>query len=259
MTITTTPAPATARAWLTRLRLNPAQRLVQRDIADAARLHRRVMSLVPDGLGDSPRARAGVLFRLDADGAGALVLLVQTLLDPDPGRLPAGYAQVQTREMRPMLEALGPGLPVRYRLLVNAVRRCGRNSTAGAWKRAVPLHGDEADWWWADRATAAGLDLSTLRSEPSAALTAWHPPGKPRPGSAPKASDPAGRTKAQGRGRSGVPQAEAVRVPHTAVLFEGTATVRDPEALRAALFHGIGRSKSYGCGLLSLAPGDRGE
>lgn len=233
----TTTAPPDTRttagsAWLTRLHLNPASRAVQRDLGNAAALHRRVMALVPDGLGESPRSRAGVLFRLDTGSSDAAVLLVQSRVAPDPRRLPREYAEAQIKDMHALLTALRPGLSVRYRLLGNAVRRCGRNSTVGRWKQAVPLRGGEADRWWAERATTAGLTPHTVLSEPSEPLTTWHVPDT-------------GRTGANDR----------VRVPHQATWFEGFATVHDAEALRHALLHGIGRGKSYGCGLLSLAPG----
>ncbi|MGV9314914.1 type I-E CRISPR-associated protein Cas6/Cse3/CasE [Streptomyces sp. NPDC003691] len=227
--MTTTESITVTAAWLTRLVLNPAHRQTHYDLGNAAALHRRVMTLVPDGLGDSPRARAGVLFRVEADTPqrpgdmpGAPVVLVQTQVPPDTGRLPGGYlTQARTRDMRPMLGALRPGLPVRYRILGNAVRRCGPNSTAGKWRQAVPLRGADADQWWAERSRTAGLDLHTTRSESAAAVSTRN---------------------------------DEARINRAVVLFEGTATVRDPEALRIALLQGIGRSKSYGCGLLSLAP-----
>lgn len=239
-------APVIEQAWLTRLLLNPGNRQVQYDISNATDLHRRIMKLVPDGLGHSPRAHAGVLFRLDTDAAGAPVVLVQTRLAPDTSRLPAGYAQAQTRDMRPMLTALHPGLSVRYRFLGNAIRRCGRNSTAGKWKQAITLHGEEADHWWASRAATAGLDLHAVLSAPADTLTAWHRPKDQQ-------DNPGSHMPAKNR------KEPDVRVTHTATLFQGTATVRDPDALRGALLHGIGRSKSYGCGLLSLAPGAPGR
>ncbi|MEE1756496.1 type I-E CRISPR-associated protein Cas6/Cse3/CasE [Streptomyces sp. SP18CS02] len=238
--MTTTPhaAPAAptdpdvvgpATAWLTKLSLNPASRAVQHDLRDAAALHRRVMTLVPDGLGDSPRARAGLLFRLDHDGTGAPALLVQTRTAPDTSRLPGAYAEARTRELTPLLDALRPGLPVRYRLLGNAVKRCGRNSTEGRWKQAIVLRGPEADQWWSTQAQKAGLTLHTLLSDTADALTAWHGP-------------------------AGGARKDRVAVHHQGTRFDGTATIRDAEALRHALLNGIGRSKSYGCGLLSLAP-----
>ncbi|GAB3121258.1 type I-E CRISPR-associated protein Cas6/Cse3/CasE [Streptomyces calidiresistens] len=234
---------STTEAWLTRLRLNTASRAVQQDLRNATALHRRVMSLVPDGLGDAPRSRAGVLFRLETDGTGVPVLLVQSRIAPDTTRLPHHYAETQTKGLHALLTALSPGLPVRYRLLGNAVRRCGRNSTEGRWKQAIPLHGEEADRWWTERATAAGLALNTVLSEPAEPLTAWHHPAD-RNGAQPR--------EVKGGGKRAT---DRVVVPHQATRFEGTATVRDPRALRHALLHGIGRSKSYGCGLLSLAPG----
>ncbi|MCZ7413387.1 type I-E CRISPR-associated protein Cas6/Cse3/CasE [Streptomyces sp. WMMC897] len=239
----TSPPTSTESAWLIRLRLNTANRAVQRDLGNAASLHRRVMTLMPDHLGDSPRSRAGVLFRLETGGTGAPVLLAQTRMVPDTARLPHGYADTQTKDMQALLAALRPGLTVRYRLLGNAIRRCGRNSTEGRWKQAIPLRGEEADHWWAERATTAGLILHTILSEPAEPLTAWHHLAD-HDGKQPQQTKD-GTKRNNGR----------VRVPHQATRFEGTATVRDAEALRQALLHGIGRSKSYGCGLLSLAPG----
>jgi CRISPR system Cascade subunit CasE len=231
-------APPAVQAWLTRLTLNPAHRRVQQDLADAAGLHRRVMKLVPEDLGDSPRAGAGVLFRLDTGHMGPPVLLVQSLFPVRPERLPAGYAQVDTRDMTPMLTALRPGLPVRYRLIGNTVRRCGRNSTAGTWKQAIALRGDDAGRWWSDKATACGLALHAGTAEPVEALVSWHAPS---PAAAPAATA----------------RPASHRIARAATLFEGTATVRDADALREALLRGVGRSKNYGCGLLSLAPASR--
>ncbi|WP_405797442.1 type I-E CRISPR-associated protein Cas6/Cse3/CasE [Streptomyces sp. NBC_01506] len=230
---------------------------MQRDLRNPVALHRRAMSLVPDGLGESPRAQAGVLFRLDTDGTGAPVLLVQSRVAPDQTRLPQGYAEVHAREMQALFGALRPGLVVRYRLLGNTVRRCGPNSTAGRWKQAIALHGEDADRWWTERATAAGLALRTILSDSADTLSTWHV----------DARDPSAvRSKEEEGGE--VPSAAAagvvggrrsregqVLVPRQATRFEGTAVVRDAQSLRNALLNGIGRSKSYGCGLLSLAPG----
>ncbi|TDC19416.1 type I-E CRISPR-associated protein Cas6/Cse3/CasE, partial [Streptomyces sp. 8K308] len=47
-------------------------------------------------------------------------------------------------------------------------------------------------------------------------------------------------------------EGRVVTVP--TATFEGRLRVTDVEALRAALLTGIGPSKAYGCGLLTLAP-----
>jgi CRISPR system Cascade subunit CasE len=233
------PTHDTAGPWLSRLLLDPGNRQVHHDLRDASALHRRVMSLVPDGLGQTPRARAGALFRLETDGVGYPVLLVQTLLPPDSGRLPQGYARsVTVKSMSPMVGALRPGLAVRYRLLANTVRRCGPNSTAGKWKQVIALRDEEARQWWATRAEATGLGLHSLLASPAEDLATRH-----QPATQPKAEP------------SPAPAPRHIRRATT--LFEGTASVQDPQALRRAILQGVGRSKSYGCGLLSLAPDHR--
>ncbi|MFD9483599.1 type I-E CRISPR-associated protein Cas6/Cse3/CasE [Streptomyces sp. NPDC059991] len=240
----TPPAPsATARAWLTHISLNPASRAVQRDLTHADTLHRRVMTLLPHHLGASPRAHAGLLFRLDTDAATAPVLLVQSRIAPDTSRLPHGYGHIQVREMHALFSALRPGLSVRYRILGNTVRRCGRNSTAGRFKQAIALHGEDAAQWWSERARAAGLTLHTLLAEPAETLTTRHTHDTTAPPAQPAPPHPAT-----------APPPTRVLVPHQATLFQGTATIHDPQTAQEALLHGIGRSKSYGCGLLSLAP-----
>ena len=49
------------------------------------------------------------------------------------------------------------------------------------------------------------------------------------------------------------------RVTLSRATFEGVLQVEDPSALRAALTHGIGPAKAYGCGLMTLAPLDLRE
>ncbi|MEV6013464.1 type I-E CRISPR-associated protein Cas6/Cse3/CasE [Streptomyces sp. NPDC051976] len=236
----------TPRAWLTRLLLNPRSRTVQRDLRNIADLHRTVMNLVPDGLGPDPRAQAGVLFRLETDTVGAPVVLVQTRMPPTPDRLPEGYADAAVRPMDALLNALRPGLLLRYRIAANAVRRCGPQSTAGRWKQAIPLRGPEADQWWIERATPAGLAPRTVLSRAADNASTWH---TPRPTDTASSAPPAQPAPTNQGGR---------RIDRAVTLFEGTAAVIDPEALANALMNGIGRSKSYGCGLLSLAPAGPG-
>ena len=48
------------------------------------------------------------------------------------------------------------------------------------------------------------------------------------------------------------------RVTINRTVYEGVARVTDPDALRRALVAGIGRSKAYGCGLMTLARVRRG-
>jgi len=209
-------------ATLARIQLNPHSRDVQRDLRDAAQMHKTLMRLVPDHLGDAPRHDSGLLFRVD-ETEQTSTLLVQAASPPNPERLPTGYGHTEVKNLAPMFAALRNGLTVRYRITVNPAKR-QRLSLEDRNKRGkiMPLAGAEADQWWTRRAAEAGLHLHTLLPTPQRLV----------------------RSPAQ----------HIAPIRHSLIRYDGTATVTDPEALATALLNGIGRSKSYGAGLLSLAP-----
>ncbi|MBW4717333.1 type I-E CRISPR-associated protein Cas6/Cse3/CasE [Saccharothrix obliqua] len=211
---------ATATATLTRLRLNPHHHGATADLANAHRMHRRLMSLFPDDLGDKAREQAGLLYRVEHD-RHHVTILAQSVMRPDTTRLPDDYATVDTTDLDPLLDLLDHDTPVRYRIDANAVAiKTTDNHKARRW-----LHGDEALAWWQRRATAAGLTLVSAALVRETLTYASSTPKK--------------------RG-----------TPHGTSRFEGLATVTDPDAVRHATLNGIGRARSYGCGLLSLAPAD---
>ncbi|WP_411092756.1 type I-E CRISPR-associated protein Cas6/Cse3/CasE [Streptomyces sp. 049-1] len=208
------------RAALARIRLNPHSRAVQRDLRNATDMHRTLMRLVPDGLGDSPRQAAGLLYRLDVtDTFNTLLVQAATL---DPTRLPEDYGHTDVKDLTPVFNALQKGLAVRYRIVVNPVKieRLPLENKGQRGKR-IALTGPDADQWWERRAHEAGLHLATALPTPVAAV--------------------------HGRGDN------AVAVRHHLLRYDGIATVTDPDALAEAVLVGIGRAKSYGAGLLSLA------
>ncbi|WP_081241346.1 type I-E CRISPR-associated protein Cas6/Cse3/CasE [Streptomyces viridosporus] len=59
---------------IARIRLNPHSRDVQRDLRDATQMHRTVMRMVPDNLGDAPRQQAGLLYRLEETDTSSTLL-----------------------------------------------------------------------------------------------------------------------------------------------------------------------------------------
>ncbi|MFI5649240.1 type I-E CRISPR-associated protein Cas6/Cse3/CasE [Kitasatospora sp. NPDC051705] len=210
--------------WLTRIIPDPRSREARRDTAGAVDLHHRMMSLFPDHVAtDEPRRRLGVLFRTESTPAGDQILL-QSAERPDLDRLPTSYGQAVTKTLTPLLDALRPGLHIRYRIAANPIRKPGR-ATRELYrlKAVVPLQGTAADEWWARQARSCGLDLATLHSSPLDAAT--------------------------GHRRS-----DQRRIKHDRVLFEGTAAITDADLLRTRLTDGIGKGKAYGCGLLSIAP-----
>lgn len=207
--------------WLTRITLNLQDRAVRRDLHNIVGLHQRLMRLMPTELGPNPRAETGLLFRLDETRTGTH-LLVQSHHHPDLSQLPRSYGAAATRDLAPLLDRLDTGTIVAYRLAANTSKRLGRTSERAG--KLVALRGEDAQTWWQQRAQRCGLHLHSL-----APLELPDHRGQ-RPDTAPHD-----------------------RIRHAVTRFDGTATITDPDALRHAVTHGIGRGKSHGCGLLSLA------
>ncbi|MGA5321604.1 type I-E CRISPR-associated protein Cas6/Cse3/CasE [Streptomyces seoulensis] len=214
--------------WLTRIVPDPRCTETRRDLAGttAGNLHRRLMSLFPDQAGPDPRARFGVLFRLEDTPAGPHLLL-QSTHQPDLARLPADYGSSLSRPLDDLLDALKPGLTIRYRCAASPVRKPGATTRAlYNLPAVVPLTGAHADEWWTRQADGAGLRPLTLHSLPLDAARSTRP-------------------NASGTTAS---------IRHARVRFDGTATITDTDLLRRKITDGIGRGKAYGCGLLSIAP-----
>ncbi|MEV1080927.1 type I-E CRISPR-associated protein Cas6/Cse3/CasE [Streptomyces sp. NPDC050211] len=216
--------------WLTRIIPNPRSDEARRDLTGrhtAMNLHRRLMSLYPDDAGPDPRARFGVLFRID-DTPNGPHLLLQSTHQPDLTQLPDDYGTSHSRPLDPLLDALKPGLTIRYRCAASPVRKPGATTRAlYNLPAVVPLTGTHADEWWTRQAHTAGLQPLTLHSHPLDAAQAT-------------------RTPAQTKN----PQ----RIRHARTRFDGSANITDPDLLRQKITEGIGRGKAYGCGLLSIAP-----
>lgn len=215
--------------WLTRIVPEPRSREALRDLGgsqSAVGLHRRLMSLYPTDAGPDPRVRFGILFRIEDTPTGPHILL-QSTHEPDLTRLPDGYGTSRTRPLDALLDALRPGLNVRYRCVASAVRKPGA-TTRQLYNLppVVPLRGPAAEDWWIRQADTAGLKPLTLHSQPLDAARGVR------------------------EDRTGSKQ----RIRHARTRFDGTAAIIDPGLLRTKITLGIGRGKAYGCGLLSIAP-----
>ncbi|AOS64820.1 type I-E CRISPR-associated protein Cas6/Cse3/CasE [Actinoalloteichus hymeniacidonis] len=205
--------------WLTRIQPNLRNPRTRADLHDFVGLHRTVMSLFPERLGEAPRRQAGALFRVDSGPAGDQ-LLVQSSLRPEATRLPADYGTVRTTELTALLAALSNGMAVHYRLVANTSKRLAKDNERYRRGQLVALKGGEVLEWWQRRSAQHGLALAS--TEASAVTT-------------PRSKD---RT--------------AIR--HARTRFQGVATVSDVELLREAVLTGVGRARAYGCGLLSVVP-----
>jgi CRISPR system Cascade subunit CasE len=212
----------TTTAFLTKLVANPAHRDVQRDLADIQRMHSTITTLAcrPD-FGPSTRAAAGLLYRVEHTSTGVQILM-QSATQPSADRLSAGYDIARTADLGPLMHHLHDGLNIRYRITTNPIKNVFQRGQRGTHQ---PLHGDDANVWWHNKATLAGLTNITIHSTTSAKLT----------------------------GKRNKPPKD-VRITLHTTTFEGIATIADNDTLQLAILNGIGRGRAYGCGLLSLAP-----
>jgi len=212
--------------WLTRIVPDPRSPEARRDLTGAIGMHRRIMSLFPSDAGPDPRARFGILFRTE-DAPTGPHLLIQSTHEPDTTLLPHGYGTTLTRPLDALIDAIRPGLTIRYRCAASPVRKPGATTRAlYNLPPVVPLTGAAADEWWLRQADQSGLKPLTHHSRPLDAVR-----GERRPNDTP-------------------PQ----RIRHARTQFDGTAAIIDTDQLRTAVLNGIGRGKAYGCGLLSIAP-----
>ncbi|MGJ9586027.1 type I-E CRISPR-associated protein Cas6/Cse3/CasE [Actinotignum sp. GS-2025e] len=174
------------------------------------------MRYFPQTNAEHPRAEMGILFRLDHVPGDAPFFLIQSREPVPQLNLPHEAA---TKEVE--LKELPAGTPVSFRIAINAIQRIGTGGT-----RSIPLDGEEP---------APGIpSLSEwLSAKLSPALTNT------------EIIDARREVLTTGSGKD---KQRAVQID----TINGVATVGDSGALLTAQTNGVGRAKSYGCGLLSI-------
>jgi CRISPR system Cascade subunit CasE len=241
--------------YLSRLALDPRQRVVQRDLADCYAMHQRILSGFPDGsIEDNARERFGVLYRIESPRQGPAAL-VQSRVVPDWSRLPVGYL-AQPALVKPLdaaYAALREGTTLLFRLRANVVKRISNRNTTQAerWRgKRVELR-READQlaWLGRKGDEAGFRLITVRAHPG--LSDAPEAGRE---DSPAVSD----ARVELGGIAHGSRREAGGVTHTisfgGITFEGRLVVTDAVRFRSALELGLGPAKAFGFGLLSVAP-----
>jgi CRISPR system Cascade subunit CasE len=201
--------------YLSQLVVNSHKQDVYRDLADAHKLHQRIMQGFPDEQHQQPRAEWNILYRQEGDSS---VLLVQSDITPDWSRLPSGYlANHNTKSLALMLNQLEVGKQLQFRLKANPSKRDHlTRKIIGLTKRSEQIE-------WLERQSArSGFKVLSVDVMPT--------------------PDIYGR-------KSKAPQPIKI----FSVLFQGALQITDVELFTQALRQGIGRGRSYGCGLLSIA------
>jgi CRISPR system Cascade subunit CasE len=202
--------------YLSKLVLNGRDRAVQKDLSNTHKLHQRIMQAFPDEQRDRPREDWQILFRQEPD---IEVILVQSDLEPDWSKLPAGYLAncLPPKPFNPDREQFAVGRILQFRLRANPSKRDNQTKkTIGLWHQA------DQEAWLKRQADRSGFRLHGVDVIPSPNLF----------------------------GRKG-DQSAPIRI--NTALYQGILEVTEPDLFLTAVQRGIGRGKSYGCGLLSVA------
>ncbi|GAA3857752.1 type I-E CRISPR-associated protein Cas6/Cse3/CasE [Streptomyces sedi] len=245
----------TTTAHLARITLNTRSREALKDLRDANNAHRRVLTLFPDSPTNHPRADGNVLYRIEHTPGTPPTLLIQSTTSPiNRNALPPRYAtNIEHRDLTPLLNWITTDHTVHYRIHADptaTIRDPQRLHTEGL-RRATArgLKDQEAEDYaqqlvtrHAQRRRGLRLPLTTQED----ILTWWHRQAE-RAGlhplltlDAPTPTTPATRPDGEAR--------------FTLTRFDGIARITNPTALHTALTTGIGPARSFGAGLLTIAP-----
>ena len=222
--------------FLTKIDLAPERRLARKYLGSPQAMHAVVMSVTGGHDGNGP---GRVLWRVDRGVTTALYVL--SPLEPDCSQLvaEAGTActQARTLDYSPFLASLDTGQLWAFRLAANPSYSASRGPGVRG-QRYGHVTVEQQRQWFIDRVPRFGFELLPVdyadgEGTDEAVLVAY----RERP--------------VFNRRRPGGEGCDRVTINRT--VYEGVLRVTDPEPLRRALIAGIGRSKAYGCGLMTLA------
>ena len=222
--------------FLTKIDLDPTRRATRRYLGSPQVMHAVVMKATKGGQGEGP---GRVLWRVDQGVTTSLYLLSPS--EPDCTQLvtEAGAAgtQARTLDYSPLLDRLAPGQLWAFRLTANPSYSSPRGPGVRG-KRYGHVTVEQQRQWLVERAPRHGFELMPVDhvddEGSDGAVMVVH---RERP--------VFNRRRSEGEGRD--------RVTINRTVYEGVLHITDPEPLRRALIAGIGRSKAYGCGLMTLA------
>ncbi|WP_326690329.1 type I-E CRISPR-associated protein Cas6/Cse3/CasE [Streptomyces sp. NBC_01795] len=250
--------------YLSKIRINPQRASAIRLLRTPYQLHGAVQAAFPNQAVDER-----VLWRLETDTPRRPHLLVLSEhTRPDWTHLveQAGWPGAEgdhflVGDYTPLLDRLAAGQEYAFRLAANPVQNTKRpdkltpeqearlkETEPGTRTRGFRVGHRTASAqfaWFLARCERAGFTIPAVRTTtaPAPGLTLCEK-SEPAPDAALIKRD-----SHRFRKKKNGPQ-----ITLTTATFQGRLRVEDPEALRAALLAGIGPSKAYGCGLLTLAP-----
>ena len=202
--------------YLAQLKLNEQNREVHQDLSNAHKLHQRIMQAFPDEEREKARADWNVLFRQEPESD---LILVSSAIEGNWNRLPSGYLSQPFASKLFDVEQMpfSVGQLLQFRLKANPSKRDNQTrKLIGMFHEADQLE------WLSRQGDRNGFEIQGVDVIQTPNIF-----GRKGEGKAP------------------------IRL--ATVLYQGVLRVKDVDRLVAALQQGIGRGRSYGCGLLSVA------
>ncbi|WP_405140666.1 type I-E CRISPR-associated protein Cas6/Cse3/CasE [Sphaerisporangium sp. NBC_01403] len=249
-------------SYLSRIRINPLRAQSRAMLASPRVMHSYICAGIP-GTPDSER----ILWRLDADNPYRPLLFVLTQSKPDWAHIveaagwPDGAGEhFAIADYAPLLARITPGREFAFRLTANPVQNTNHPEKPTPAQAARIAAGDRRSFrlahrtanaqlgWLLDRTARCGFEIAVARTDPAI------------PSLADDKAVPAPDVRLIARDRRTFTRGVRGKqiILHTAT-FEGRLRVTDNALLTSALLGGIGPSKAYGCGLLTLAPLPTGQ
>ena len=251
--------------FLTKIDLDPARRLARKYLGSPQVMHAVVLRATGGDDGDGP---GRVLWRADRDPATTTLYLLSPS-EPDCTRIVAEAGAAGTRSMTldysPFLATLDAGQVWAFRLTANPSYSAPRGPEVRG-KRFGHVTVEQQRRWLSAPTPRSGCELGPVAGAAAdgaargavAAADSAAATGTDADAVAASASVVVVRRERPVFGRRNPDRDRRDRVTINRTVYEGVARVTDPDALRHALVAGIGRSKAYGCGLMTLARVRRG-
>lgn len=224
--------------YLSRLILNPRTRRVQQELANPYELHRTLLRAFPETL----PAHERVLFRVDLDErTGVPAVLLQSHTRPDWAWLGDPGARdylVQAPETKSFEITFTAGQRLAFRLHANPTEKRwlpeDKNDPSsekkpmriGIYAKGEQSSEERQRVWLERKGEPGGFKVLSVTMIDAGNIAAWQ-------------ARPSGKRR---------------KLTFHAVRFEGLLQVTAPDALWKTIQTGIGPAKSFGFGLLSLAP-----